>query len=80
MSYVVGFIGDDGSLGRTFFAANDEQVRSALRELHEENGDFFEEDNEWWDNECVFDVDYGSYFVGGLETLEDVEEVSKKNS
>lgn len=80
MSYVVCFIGDDGSLSRIFFAANDEQVRSALRELHEENGDFFEEDNEWWDSECVFDVDYGIYFVGGLATLEGVLGVSKNYS
>lgn len=80
MSYVVGFIGDDGCLGRTFLAADDEEIRSALWQLHEENGDFFDEDNEWWDGECVFDVDCGSYFVGGLETIKDLEEISEKNS
>lgn len=70
MSYVVGFIGDDGYLGRTFFATNNEEVLSALKILHEINKEEFVEED-WIDNsDCTGKGEFGTYFVGGLENLE----------
>lgn len=79
MKFVVGFIGSDGTLGRTFLAIDDNEVRSALWQLHEENDDFFDEDNDWWESSCSLELVSGTYFVGGLETLDvlDTEEISK---
>jgi hypothetical protein len=72
MNYVVGFISHDGTLGRTFFASNYDQVRSCVSLLCQEN---MEEENthphsEFWEDHCEWRTELGIYFVGGLENLE----------
>ena len=41
MSYVVGFLGSDGHLGRTFFAKNMDEALVALEALRSEQQDVF---------------------------------------
>lgn len=72
MSYVVGFIGHCGTLGRTFFASNYDQARYYVSLLCQEN---MEPENAWphsefWEDNCEWRTELGIYFVGGLENME----------
>ena len=80
MSYVVGFLGHDGSLGRTFKADNMHNALKALEELRDETGDNFDffdskgEDTQtllqtYFEDHCVLTTESGRYFIGGLESL-----------
>lgn len=81
MSYVVGFLGDDGTLGRTFKADNMYDALKALEELRDAVGDNFDffnlkegEDIQtrlqtYFEDHCVLTTKSGRYFIGGLESL-----------
>lgn len=74
MSYVVGFLGSDGHLGRTFHADNMDEALVALEALRSEQVDTFpfiadEEVQVYFEEHCVLTTELGSYFVGGLEKV-----------
>lgn len=77
MNYVVGFIDKLGVLGRTAIVSNSEDIQSALWILYDSNEDLLDEEDHWWEMNCTQATHYGTYFVGLLETLEqlDVEEI-----
>lgn len=74
MNYVVGFLGSDGHLGRTFFVKNMDEALVALAALLSEQQDTFpfsvdEEVQAYFEEHCVLNTELGSYFVGGLEKV-----------
>lgn len=74
MNYVVGFWGNDGVLGRTFFAENMDEALVALEALRSEQEDTFpfaddEEVQVYFKEHCVLKTELGSYFIGGLEKV-----------
>jgi hypothetical protein len=75
MNYVVGFLGGEGHLGRTFHANNMDEAVVALRELFMEQKDTFpfvadEEVYVYFADRCVLKTELGFYFVGGLEKVD----------
>jgi hypothetical protein len=72
MNYVVGFISDNGLLGRTWETDSMDQVKQVLRYIAKENQDdeLTEELIEQFDHACNHATRFGIYFVGGLETWE----------
>ena len=72
MNYVVGFLGHDRTLGRTFFASTMEQAKECMNIILKENHEDTlsnEELNGFHDN-CTVTTDVGVYFIGGLEEAE----------
>ena len=67
MNYVVGFLGRDKTLGRTFVAVTYEQAKRSMYELQDENDDIF--DIAVFDDRCVHSTNLGDYFIGQLEML-----------
>ena len=63
--YVVGFIGNDGSLGRTISGEHSVALE-AMGLLFDENDDKAPKP-EYWDDNCSFTSPLGVYFFGGLE-------------
>ena len=63
--YVVGFVGSDGTLGRTI-AGEHSVVLTAMGVLFDENEDEAPE-SEYWEDNCSFTSAMGTYFFGGLE-------------
>lgn len=67
--YVVGFVGDDATLGRTFLCADETEAKKAYTILVDEN-----KEKEWfWDfkrlNEYSVQGTFnGLYFMGQLES------------
>lgn len=72
MRYVVGFMSDDGMLGRTFEVNSFEKAKEVLRYIAGENKDkeLTEQNIEELYEECTHATKYGIYFVGGLEGWE----------
>jgi len=69
---VVGEIGDDHHLGRTFFCETTDDAWRALELLFGENGVESPPEKEYWDDNCEWVSPSGRmYFVGGLETVGD---------
>ena len=69
---VVGFMGNDGSLGRTIVTYSNEDLKRAVYELTDENGDndiFYDVLSSLEEN-CQARTDFGTYFHGELEELE----------
>ena len=65
--YVAGFIGSDGSLGRTI-SGEYSVALEAMRVLFDENDDEATAPKpEYWEDNCAFTSDMGTYFFGGLE-------------
>lgn len=84
MNYVVGFIDKLGVLGRTCVVSCFEEVEQVLWILYDQNGDVNdliiakgENSDCWYEREGTHTTEAGTYFVGALETLEelDAEEV-----
>jgi hypothetical protein len=74
MRYVVGFISDDGLLGRTFAVDSLEAIKEALRYIAKENKDteLTEQDIDTLTYDyCNHATSFGIYFVGRLENWED---------
>lgn len=65
---VVGFLGKDATLGRTFMVHDQEEVQNKLQELLEENEETKTIPENHFEDNCVFETDNGFYFVGGLES------------
>ena len=63
--YVAGFIGSDGSLGRTI-SGEYSVALEAMKVLFDENDDKAPPPEHWVDN-CSFTSVMGTYFFGGLE-------------
>ena len=63
--YVVGFVGYDGTLGRTI-AGEYSVALEAMGVLFDENDDKAPPPEHWEDN-CSFTSSMGTYFFGGLE-------------
>ena len=63
--YVVGFVGDDGTLGRTISGEHSVALE-AMKVLFDENDDKAPPDD-YWDDYCAFTNGVGTYFFGGLE-------------
>lgn len=65
MNYVVGFIGNDWTVGRTFFCRDDNEIQDAFKRLME--------DNKETESEIIHNgtdgirTKLGFYFCGGLE-------------
>jgi hypothetical protein len=73
--YVIGFIGNDSTLGRTLGAETEEEVQEALKILLEEHRDEdkFEKILTDLENNCVAVVDSGTYFCGIIEDIAELE-------
>lgn len=67
MNYVVGFMGGDKTLGRTFVAVTYDQAKQSMYELMNENDEFF--DLDVFDDGCVHSTRLGDYFIGQLEMV-----------
>ena len=65
---VVGFMGADGELGRTFAVNTDGEMQQALNNLFSEQG-HNPPPIEYWQDSCTYEVEGNIYFVGGLETI-----------
>ena len=63
--YVVGFVGSDGTLGRTISGEHSVALE-AIKVLFDENDDIAQPPEHWVDN-CAFTSPMGVYFFGGLE-------------
>ena len=63
--YVVGFVGNDGCLGRTISGEYNVAIE-AMGLLFDENDDKAPPP-EYWDDNCSFTSPMGVYFFGGLE-------------
>lgn len=73
MRYVVGFISDDGLLGRTFEVDSFDKVRAVLRYIATENCDdelTVQDIESLIYDYCNHATKFGIYFVGGLESWE----------
>ena len=72
MNYVIGFISDDGLLGRTFMVDSFEKVKEVLRYISFENQDdeLTEQNIESFYDNCNHATKFGIYFVGALESWE----------
>ena len=70
--YVVGFIGADKTLGRTFICHNQQEIDAALAQQRLELNIPTIPIGIYWDDECCWSFDLGVVFVGGLETLDDM--------
>ena len=87
MRYVIGFISEDGLLGRTWVASSMSESKQVLRHIAEENQDIqlTEELIERFEYTCTQRTSDGVYFVGGLEVwapaepYEPVEHVKKES-
>lgn len=66
--YVVGVVGSDGSLGRTFVCDTISECDKAFAILLDEMG-HEHPGYEPFDDECVYCVEDTVYFCGGLEKL-----------
>jgi hypothetical protein len=66
--YVVGVIGSDNSLGRTFICKTIAECDAAFAQLLKENG-HAHPGYEPFDDECVYCVEDTVYFCGSLEKL-----------
>ena len=64
--YVAGFIGNDGSLGRTI-SGEYSVALEAMRVLFDETEDLIAPPPTYWDDHCSYISDMGTYFFGGLE-------------
>ena len=64
--YVVGFIGNDGSLGRTISGEHSVALE-AMGLLFDETEDLIAPPPTYWDDHCSFTSAMGTYFFGGLE-------------
>jgi hypothetical protein len=67
---VVGFIGNDGSLGRTFYCDDHRDAMKAMQVLMAEYDDM-SPDYEYWENATSLMLESGTYFYGGLELVDD---------
>jgi hypothetical protein len=65
--YVVGVIGSDNCLGRTFVCNTIGECDKALRILLQENEHQYPNDDPF-DDSCVYCVEDTIYFCGSLET------------
>jgi hypothetical protein len=63
--YVVGFVGSDGTLGRTISGEYNVAIE-AMEVLFDENEDVAPPP-EYWEDNCSYRSDMGTYFFGGLE-------------
>ena len=65
--YVVGFVGSDGTLGRTISGEHSVALE-AMEVLFDENDDIAPP-TEYWEDNCSFhsELEIGTYFFGGLE-------------
>ena len=63
--YVVGFVGNDGTLGRTISGEHSVALE-AMGVLFNENKDSAPQ-REYWEDNCAFTSPLGTYFFGGLE-------------
>ena len=69
--YVIGFIGNDSSLGRTLGTETEEEIQAALKILVQEHDDEdkFEKIFSALERNCVAVVDSGTYFCGIIEDI-----------
>lgn len=71
--YVIGFLGNDGYLGRTIVCETHSAAVEAIGELFDDNDDPAPQP-EHWDDDCTFVNVTGTYFFGGLEIHGDMAE------
>jgi hypothetical protein len=69
MRYVVGFISDDGLLGRTFEVDTEDKIREVLTYMAADlkDDELTDEVIAQFDDKCNHATRFGIYFVGGLE-------------
>lgn len=67
--YVVGFLGIDGELGRTFICNTTEEYENIVRQMIMDNDDKTYDNPDMWDDTCTYHTPMGTYFVGHLETV-----------
>ena len=67
---VVGFFGNDQSLGRTFLCSGDDDANKAILELATENGELESLDLiSGLVDQCCIQTEMGTYFCGELESI-----------
>lgn len=71
--YVIGFLGHDGSLGRTFYSHNMVQAVSTVLKMIEDDGQR-EPPEDYFEDECSFCTSLGYYFIGSLEDWENLHD------
>ena len=65
--YVVGFLGSDDSLGRTYLCQDHAEAMRAMKLLAAEQSAVLPDDP-YWENNCTFVLDGDTFFYGSLET------------
>ena len=70
MTYVVGFLGNDGYLGRTFQCSTCDEADEALSIIFDANEDTDKPVDGYWPEGCTWNTECGTYFMGGLESVE----------
>ena len=71
MNYVIGFLGNDGYLGRTFHCSTVDEADMAMSVIFGGNGDTDKPLDGYWLESSTWNTECGTYFMGGLESVED---------